>query len=58
MQTLDEILKECCKVCGIYRCPNHVNWVICKECPSQGKYDLAVHVKCPYCGKPPENLLS
>jgi hypothetical protein len=54
-QTLDEISKECCKVCGIYRCLIHLKeeWVVCPGCPNQVKYWLKYHPKCPYCGAEP-----
>ena len=55
MQKIDEIIAECCKICGIYRCFLHAkeNWVVCPGCPSQGKYSLKYHPKCPYCGAEP-----
>lgn len=52
-KTLDEILAECCKVCGIYRCQNHRDWIVCPGCPNSGKYWLKYHDKCPYCGAAP-----
>lgn len=55
MPTIDEILKECCKICGVYNCFTHVaqEWVVCPACPNQGKYWLKYHKKCPYCGAEP-----
>lgn len=45
-----------CKVCGILRCPTHVQeeWVVCVWC-GRSKYHLKVHPKCPACGKEPES---
>ena len=56
---LDQILKECCKICGTYRCSTHLaaEWVVCPGCPSQGKYWLKFHPKCPYCGAVPPEIV-
>lgn len=53
-----EILKDCCKVCGIYACRNHDDWVVCRDCPSGAKYDGRVHWRCPYCRALPDVTLA
>lgn len=47
-----DVAKNACKVCGIYRCQNHTDWVVCSTCPDV-KYWLKYHSKCPYCGSAP-----
>jgi hypothetical protein len=54
--TMTEILKDCCKVCGIYACKNHDDWVVCEGCPSQTKYWLKYNWRCPACGKIPPGV--
>lgn len=50
-EMLADVKKHACKVCGVYRCQNHVQdeWVVCPKCPDV-KYWLKYHTKCPYCG--------
>jgi len=50
-KTMAEILKNSCKVCGIYECKVHDDWVACPDCPGQGKYSLKYYWRCPYCKK-------
>ncbi len=43
---LDAIIKECCMVCGVYRCQNHVGWKKCDVCYWR-VWDPAYHSECP-----------
>jgi len=47
------ILKDCCKICGVYECGAHVDWVVCEACPNNAQYWLKYHWRCPYCGTIP-----
>jgi len=54
--SLDEITKECCKVCGLYRCTNHSDWLKCETKGCMSTYDSKDFLGCPEClnkeGKP------
>lgn len=51
MPDLDEILKECCKVCGTYRCQNHLDWLRCGADDCSTTWDATVFFGCPTCLK-------
>jgi len=48
-ESLDEILKECCKTCGIYRCKNHLDWLRCEKDGCITTWDSRVFLGCPVC---------
>lgn len=56
----EAVEKHACKVCGIYKCENHVQeeWVVCPGCPLQAKYWLKYHSKCQCGAEPPMVLVS
>lgn len=55
-KSLDEVIKECCKVCGLYRCMNHLDWLWCDTKGCVSTWDSKIHLGCPVClekqGKP------
>jgi hypothetical protein len=56
MTSLDEIVKECCKVCGIYHCKIHRDWSSCEVEGCVSSWDSNIYLGCPIClekqGKP------
>lgn len=46
---LDEIIKECCKVCGVYRCKIHLDWLSCDAEGCVSSWDSKIYHGCPFC---------
>jgi hypothetical protein len=47
--SLDEIIKECCKACGRYRCMYHLDWLQCRTEGCVSIWDSKVFLGCPMC---------